>query len=185
MRIDSLRQALERYQPADAREAGFRLRMLELTQAEAACARSLFQPGHFTASAFLLSPDREELLLIHHRKLGIWVQPGGHIDAEDADAEAAARREVSEEVGLTELTPLTVGQNAIFDIDVHAIPAHKQELAHEHFDVRFAFVCSTRAFTRSEEVADARWVPLAGLAELGTDESVLRAARKLQNQNRF
>jgi len=152
--------------------------MLELTRAESACERSHFAPGHFTASAFLLSPDRRDLLLIHHRKLGIWVQPGGHIDAEDADVESSARREVSEEVGLSDLDPL-VGEHAIFDVDIHPIPARKLEPAHEHFDVRFAFAATSREFTRSEEVADARWVPLGELATLGTDESVLRAARKL------
>src|SRR5450432_1796198 len=54
MRLTALCDQLSRYQPADATEARFVLRMSELTGAEAACARSHFTPGHFTASAFVL-----------------------------------------------------------------------------------------------------------------------------------
>jgi 8-oxo-dGTP pyrophosphatase MutT (NUDIX family) len=179
MRLSSLREQLAHHQAADAAEARFVARMLELTHADGACSRSHVSPGHFTASAFVLSPDRGELILIHHKKLGIWVQPGGHVDATDADLEFAARREVAEEVGLHELEPLTA-RGVLFDVDIHAIPARKDEPAHEHFDVRFAFVAATRSFARSEEVADVRWLPLDDIASITTDRSVLRAVDKLR-----
>jgi 8-oxo-dGTP pyrophosphatase MutT (NUDIX family) len=163
MRLTSLREQLGRYQPADAIEARFVARMIELTQTEAASGRSHFAPGHFTASAFVLSPDRAELILIHHKKLGIWLQPGGHIDATDADLESAAGREVAEEVGLRGLEPLTE-RGALFDVDIHAIPARKDEPAHEHFDVRFAFVAPTRKFEASEEVTAVRFFSLIDVA---------------------
>ena len=179
MRLSALREALHRYRPADAAEARFVARMAELALVEPACARSHFEPGHFTASAFVLSPDRRELVLIHHKKLGIWVQPGGHVDATDRDLESAARREVEEEVGLRDLDSLT-DPGALFDVDIHAIPARKAEPAHEHFDVRFAFVARTLEMVRSEEVADARWVPLSEVDAVTTDRSVLRAVEKLR-----
>ncbi len=56
--------------------------------------------AHFTASALVVDPSRARTALVHHRKLGIWVQPGGHLDADDASYEAAALREVREETGL-------------------------------------------------------------------------------------
>ena len=70
--------------------------------------------------------------------------------------------------------------SSLFDVDIHRIPARKAEPAHEHFDVRFAFVARTRDFARTEEVADVRWVPLGEVAEITSDISVLRAVRKLQ-----
>ncbi|HWZ90456.1 MAG TPA: NUDIX domain-containing protein, partial [Polyangiaceae bacterium] len=100
-------------------------------------------------------------------------------DAADENLESAARREVAEEVGLGELEPLTTS-HALFDVDIHAIPPHKLELAHEHFDVRFAFVAKTRDFRRSEEVADVRWVPLGEVDAVTSDRSVLRAVQKLR-----
>jgi 8-oxo-dGTP pyrophosphatase MutT (NUDIX family) len=179
MRLTSLRDQLSQYHPADEAEASFVARMALLTQTETACARSHFAPGHFTASAFVLSPDRHELILIHHKKLGIWVQPGGHVDPTDRDLESAARREVAEEVGLRNLQPLLAG-GALFDVDIHAIPARKDEPLHEHFDVRFAFVAPTLDFERSEEVSDARWLPLGEVGATTTDRSVLRAVEKLR-----
>ncbi len=181
MRLEAVREGLRSYSTADATEAGFVARMIELAGATASLERGHFAPGHFTASAFVLSPDRRDLMLIHHAKLGIWVQPGGHVEAGDDDLLGAAKREVAEEVGLRELDAFGDGEG-LFDVDIHTIPARKAEPAHEHFDVRFAFVAWTRNFTRSEEVRDARWVPLGEVGALGTDESVLRAVKKLQRQ---
>jgi 8-oxo-dGTP pyrophosphatase MutT (NUDIX family) len=194
MRLEAVREQLRGYRPADETEAGYVTRMIELTLAapNSACERSHFVPGHFTASAFVLSPDRRDLILIHHKKLGIWVQPGGHVEASDPDLLSAARREVAEEVGLGELDSFGGegalfggqggsfgGEGALFDVDIHTIPARKTEPAHEHFDTRFAFVARTRDFARTEEVADVRWVPLERVGEITTDESVLRATKKL------
>lgn len=176
MSLSAVRATLRDYRPSDEREAGFRERLLQLLDAEAPLSRSHFEPGHLTASAFVVSPERDAVLLIFHKKLGIWVQPGGHIEPGDSDLEAAARREVAEEVGLELAGP----RAEVFDIDIHAIPARKDEPAHEHFDVRFCLQAPTRSFAASDEVADARWVALAEIDQVTTDESVLRAVRKLQ-----
>ncbi|MCP4807271.1 MAG: NUDIX domain-containing protein [Proteobacteria bacterium] len=138
-------------------------------------ARDHFEPGHFTASTFVLSPSGDELLMIFHVKLQRWLQPGGHIDPADADALAAARREVAEEAGLTDLE--LVG--GLFDVDVHVIPARKSEPEHAHHDVRFLFRSPTREIAALDGVSDARWVPLDRVAELETDESIQRVVRKL------
>lgn len=155
--------------------------MRELSFAQQACERAHFTPGHFTASAFVLSPDRRDLVLIHHKKLGIWVQPGGHVEPTDEDLLGSARREVLEEVGLSDLQSLAAPRESpLFDVDIHMIPARKADPAHEHFDVRFAFVAPTRNLVHSEEVADLRWVPLDEVRQMGTDQSVLRAVEKLR-----
>ena len=49
--------------------------------------RSEFDPGHFTASAFVVSPDGTKVLLVEHARLGRWLQPGGHIEADDRTVE--------------------------------------------------------------------------------------------------
>ena len=181
MRLESVRELLAGYTAANPTEAGFVERMRELCRAEGAWERSHFEPGHLTASAFVLSPDRRDLVLIHHKKLGIWVQPGGHVEPTDDDLLGAARREVLEEVGLADLESISPSDRSpVFDVDIHSIPARKGDPAHEHFDVRFAFVAKTRNLVHSEEVADLRWVPLPEVEQMGTDESVLRAVKKLR-----
>jgi 8-oxo-dGTP pyrophosphatase MutT (NUDIX family) len=174
--LPAAQKALLEYHPHDEREQGFRQRMLALLEASAPTSRAHFVPGHLTASGFVLSPEGDAVLLIFHKKLEIWVQPGGHIEPTDVTLEAAARREVAEEVGLT----LSAGAHAqIFDLDIHTIPARKDEPAHEHFDVRYCFQSPTRDFVQSDEVAGARWAELSRIDQLTTDESVLRAVRKL------
>ncbi len=156
------------------------------------CARTTYAPGHFTASAFVLAPERDALLLILHGKLGLWLQPGGHVDEQDESLLSAARREVREEVGLGELELL---EPAPLDVDIHEIPPRKGEPAHQHFDVRFLFRALTRDVRPGSDAKDARWIPLAEFAHGGadahtfsapgqtlvqSDESVLRAVRKLR-----
>jgi 8-oxo-dGTP pyrophosphatase MutT (NUDIX family) len=176
-----LRALLLAHVPADATEATHRARMLALLDAADPFARTGFVPGHFTASAFVLSPDGGSLLLILHRKLGRWLQPGGHVDAGDADVFAAARREVAEETGLTDVD-VDPDWPRLLDLDVHAIPPHPKsgEPAHEHFDVRVLLRARTAELRAGEDVKAARWFPLDALPGVETDESVLRAVRKIQ-----
>jgi 8-oxo-dGTP pyrophosphatase MutT (NUDIX family) len=176
MRRSALAEQLARHRPSAPLERRHVQRMQALLRAQDPFARSHFRPGHFTASAFVLSPERDALLLIHHRKLDLWLQPGGHVEAEDEDLIAAARREVLEEVGIPALKLLRPG---IFDVDIHAIPARPDEPAHEHFDVRFLFSASARTLAAGEEIVAARWVPLPEVESVHSDHSVLRAVRKL------
>ena len=174
--LPSARESLERYRPLDGREQAFQARMLSLLDTAEPWSRTQYGPGHLTSSAFVLSPDGAAVLLIFHRKLGIWIQPGGHIEPADGSLLAAAQREVSEEVGVTLEDPAT----SIFDVDIHAIPARKAEPQHEHFDVRFCLRARSLTLATSDEVVDARWVPLSQVAQVTADESVLRAVRKLR-----
>ena len=78
--------------------------------------------GHFTGSAWLVSGDGARVLLTHHRKLGRWLQLGGHADG-DTDLRRVALREAEEESGLHGLAV----ESGIFDLDRHRIPARGDE----------------------------------------------------------
>ncbi len=131
--------------------------------------------GHVTGSAWIVSRARDATVLIHHRKLDKWLQPGGHADG-DADICAVALREATEETGLVNLEPASLG---IFDIDVHAIPPRPGEPAHEHFDLRFAFYADRAdAPVVSAESHDVAWIAFADIEQYAIDESVRRLVRK-------
>ena len=140
--------------------------------------RTCFE-GHITASAWILSPDHRQVLLVEHRKLQRWLQPGGHADG-DTDTFRVALREVQEESGLTQLAPLEgVTPELPFDIDVHRIPARPGEPAHLHHDLRYVFVTAPGQTLRlSDESTALRWVERDRLAEFSTEESILRMERK-------
>lgn len=176
-RLTDLSALLDAFEPFDAEERTHRDAMRRLVEhGEPATEREHYVPGHFTASAFVLAPDADELLLILHGKLGLWLQPGGHVDPDDPQIEAAARREVREETGLAELSLL---QPAPFDLDVHRIPERKGQPEHLHFDVRFLFRSATRDVRAASDARAARWVALDRVSDTGSDRSVLRAVDKL------
>ena len=137
------------------------------------CFHRSCQDGHVTGSAWLVDTTGERVLLTHHAKLGRWLQPGGHSDG-NSDTLAVALREAREESGLD----VRAIDDAIFDIDVHRIPARGREPAHWHFDVRFLVQADHDRFTVSEESHALAWVPAVGLDSLTNEESVLRMARK-------
>src|SRR5882757_4393264 len=112
-----LRMLLERLEPADALEHEHRARVLALLEDAAdPFDREHFAPGHVTASAFVLDPAHERLLLILHSKLGRWLQPGGHVESGDPSVALTARREVLEETGLDVSAGNTFGAR-LLDVD--------------------------------------------------------------------
>ncbi|MGW0122182.1 NUDIX hydrolase [Streptomyces sp. NPDC003327] len=123
--------------------------------------------GHLTSSALVVDPARERVLLTLHKKLGMWLQMGGHCEEGDPTVEAAALREATEESGIPGLTLLPGGP---VRLDRHPIPAP----CHWHLDVQYAAVApagSTAAI--SEESLDLRWFPYAEVAAVA-DTSVVR-----------
>lgn len=166
---------LAAFSPAQPRD----LEAIELFAAfaleHADCCERTCAPGHFTGSAWLVSADGERALLLHHRKLDRWLQPGGHADG-DGDLAAVALREAEEETGLTGLRI----EGGVFDLDRHLIPARGAEPAHFHYDVRFVVRAgSDEAFTVSEESHALAWLPVREVAQdPHADESVRRMARK-------
>ena len=172
-----LEALLQEHTPACDVEAGYRDRMLTLLDSPGdPFSREHFQPGHFTASGFVLSPDARSVLLILHRKLTRWLQPGGHVDPEDADLFAAACREIREEVGIG---GARLERPGVFDVDIHRIPERRSEPVHEHFDVRFLVRAQTTAIDANDESHDAAWVRLDDLARRMTDPCEARVIRKL------
>jgi 8-oxo-dGTP pyrophosphatase MutT (NUDIX family) len=153
-------------------------RALRLARSSDPTDRDRFSPGHFTASGFVVSPDGSSLLLIHHRRLDRWLQPGGHIDPGDTSPIAAAAREVAEETGVAVEPILTV----LIDLDIHPIPPRAPEPAHEHFDLRFAFRALDETLVADDEVIDAVWVPWDELDAYAVDESVSRAVAVLRRE---
>jgi 8-oxo-dGTP pyrophosphatase MutT (NUDIX family) len=135
--------------------------------------------GHLTASAFVLSPDGSRVLLLHHRKLERWLQPGGHAEAGERSGEGVALREAQEETGIAELRLHPDAPRPV-DVDVHAIPARGGEPAHLHLDLRYVVMAPmTAALLRSAKETNAlRWFGWDELDGLGLDGGLRRGLAK-------
>lgn len=125
------------------------------------------QAGHLTASALVVDPSRGQVLLTLHRKLNMWLQMGGHCEAEDTSVARAALREAAEESGLAGLELLPGGP---VRLDRHPIPAP----CNWHLDIQYAALAPPGAVPAiSDESLDLRWFAYDEVAEVA-DASVVR-----------
>jgi 8-oxo-dGTP pyrophosphatase MutT (NUDIX family) len=135
--------------------------------------RMHYDPGHVTASAVVLSPDRQHVLLVYHERLQRWLQPGGHVEPEDRSVHDTARREVREETGIELGDTLPT---SLVAVDVHEIPATDTEPLHLHHDLMFHF--SVPQLVRPHDEHQAVWCPIADLPRFAVDGPLLRGVAR-------
>jgi len=109
-----------------------------------------------------------------HKRLNLWLQPGGHIDTDETPAEGALR-EAREETGLDVSHPSSGPW--LMHLDVHAGPR-----GHTHLDLRYLLTAPDEdpspGEDESQEVAWFSWDEAIDMADVGL-AGALRAARRL------
>lgn len=100
-------------------------------------------PDHLTASALVVDPARGAVLLTLHRRLGRWLQTGGHCERADVSLRGAARREAAEESGIESLAV----DPAPLRLDRHRVPCGPLTPA-QHLDVQHLAVAPAGALPR-------------------------------------
>lgn len=136
-------------------------------------------PRHLTASAIVTDAPGEHVALVWHLKGRFWVQPGGHLEDGETSLEAAARREVAEEIGLSGLERIGDGPAMLHR---HGLDAAFGR-CREHWDVQYLLRAPRPAaetpLMASEESGAAQWfpwparIPLPGTAAALLPEGVV------------
>jgi 8-oxo-dGTP pyrophosphatase MutT (NUDIX family) len=145
---ERLRAMVESHVPTSPREAEARQRFLSELDGLAAPCDEYAGPTHVTASGIVVG--RRGTVLHRHKRLGIWMQPGGHIDAGERPDEAALR-EANEELGLPVMHP--AAGPLLIHLDVHQA-AH----GHTHLDLRYLLLAGEEdPLPPPDESPDARW----------------------------
>ena len=133
----TLERALEAYRPWNAQEAQDRAELLRRLRSGEDLYTRDNAAGHLTASAWVVSPDRKQVLMAYHNLYGSWAWLGGHADG-DRDLLAAAVREVREESGLEDVRAVTPG---IYSLEILPVAGHEKRgvyvPSHLHLNVTF------------------------------------------------
>ena len=167
--FSSIQDLLHSYKPKTTKQQTYKEKFLQASLES--CHRDFLNPGHFTASGFVCTPNYSHAVLIFHPRFQKWIQPGGHLEASDSDIISAAQREVQEESGLCNLS--FSGQLLL---DVHHVPTTPKQTAHEHWDIQMLFL---HPKTPLAGELRAQWVQKAHAHTLQTDQSVLQFLAQL------
>lgn len=164
---ESVLATLSAWVPPDAAQDSLRHAVLAFVEARDDACRRECVPGHVTASALVLDQTGGRVLLTLHRRLGRWVQLGGHCDDDDADLVGAALREATEESGVDGLRM----QPELAAVHVHPVVC-SLGVPTRHLDLQFvAHAPAGAQIAISDESEDLRWWPADALPE-GTDHAL-------------
>jgi 8-oxo-dGTP pyrophosphatase MutT (NUDIX family) len=151
------------HRPVDERERRSLHEVLSALEVLDAPLDQTADPTHLTGSGVVLG--RRGVLLHRHRRLGIWVQPGGHIDPGETPWHAAVR-ESAEETGLS------VGLAGGDPPELLHVDVHDGGRGHRHLDLRYLLEVHGDDRPRppageSQEVAWFTWEQALALADPG------------------
>lgn len=124
--------------------------------------------GHFTASGWVVSPDRQKVLMVYHNIYDSWSWMGGHADGE-TDLRAVAEREIREESGIRDLRLL---DENIFSLEVLTVDGHEKKgkyvSSHLHYNVTYLFEAGTEQETclKPDENSGVRWIAVEDLGKM-------------------
>ena len=172
--MKSLKQLIKNYTHRNPKENSA-YEMLNLLKTDGCFLKDNYD-GHFTGSAWIVSTDKDKILMTYHKKLGMWLQLGGHADGEN-DLLKVALREAKEESGIHYFNILS---DEIFDLDIHEIPKQMNQPSHKHYDIRFLLETdpASNKITISDESYDVAWIPIDEVIALNPENSIQRMVEK-------
>ena len=171
-RIAGLRAEVAGHEPIDVAEQRSREELLAALGTLAAPFDEHAGPTHVTGSA-IVTDGAGNVVLHRHKRLGIWLQPGGHVEGDESPRDAA-RRETAEETGIATTHPDATPP--LLHVDAHPGPR-----GHRHLDVRYLLLAEPDAPLRpaAGESPDAAWFPVEEAITLA-DASLASALRALR-----
>ena len=164
--MDRIMEQLRDYRPWNEQEEADCAELLRpLGQGEDLWTREN-RSAHLTASGWIVSPERDRVLMAYHNLYDSWSWLGGHADG-DPDLLAVALREVHEESGVTHVAPVS---RDIFSIEVLTVDGHIKHgqyvPSHLHLNVTYLLEADTgdTLTAKPDENSGVRWFPIGEAA---------------------
>ena len=182
----TLEEELRAYRPWNEQEARDRAEMLRRLQSGEDVYTRENAAGHLTASAWVVSPDRRQVLMVYHNLYNSWSWLGGHADG-DRDLLATAVREVREESGLEAVRPVSP---RIYSLEILPVSGHERRgvyvPSHLHLNVTYLLTAeeSDPLRPRAGENTKVAWLPADRLLELTNEWQMDGIYTKLLNRAR-
>lgn len=176
MDIVGLRAEIAAYSPGCQQEAMDRVLMLSLIDTLPGILTRDCGVAHFTASAWIVNPARDRVLLIYHNIYDSWAWTGGHADGE-ADLLSVAIREAREETGLKMLRP--VGEAPI-SLEIITVDGHERRgryvPSHLHLNLTYLLEAddAQAVFVKADENSGVMWAKLDEVGRLSTEPWMIR-----------
>ena len=178
----NLKEKIEQYIPYNEQEVVDKQELLRILDLDENYFVRENLTAHFTASGWVVSPDRTKTLLAYHNLYDSWAWLGGHADGE-RDLLSVAMKEVREESGLTEVVP--VSEN-IFSLEILPVFGHEKKgkyvPSHLHLYVTFLLEADPLAeiHNNPDENSKVGWFDLDDVQRVSTETwFVHRIYRKL------
>ena len=179
-----LEKALERFVPWNEQEARDREEILvRLARGEELYTREN-TAAHFTASGWVVSPDRKQVLMAYHNLYDSWAWLGGHADGERGLLKTAVR-EVMEESGLTEVKPVS---EEIYSVEILTVNGHEKHgsyvSSHLHLNVTYLLEADPALPVRNKPDENSRvaWFSLEEAVERSSEPWIRERIYKKLNE---
>ena len=165
--MEHLIKQIEAYTPFNEQEIRDKAQILAFLRTGADFLTRENTAAHLTASAWVVSPDRSQVVMVYHNLYKSWSWMGGHADG-DWDLLRVAKKEVMEECGLQELT---VVSPEIFSLEVLCVDGHvkkgKYLSSHLHLNVTYLFEADPAQMLhiKPDENSGVAWVAVEDVAQ--------------------
>jgi len=144
--------------------------------------------NHFTATGFVFN-NANEILMVKHKKYGVWLPPGGHVDENELPCKAVLR-EIFEETGVRAQV-ISTARDTDIPVADYELPLPMEILLedtennglHNHIDM--IYLChaeDSELAPQESEIDDIGWFSLGQIMELETFDNVRNSARKAMRQ---
>ena len=151
MMKEKLIRQVEAYIPFNEQEAADKATLLSLLRENTDISRRDNLAAHLTASAWVVNPERNKVLMAYHNLYNSWAWLGGHADG-NFDLAAVAEKEAREESGLTDVKLVS---DDILSLEILTVDGHEKKgkyvPSHLHLNVTFLLEADPHAPIRVKE----------------------------------